>query len=192
LGIIFYKINGGINNSELMTMRRNKLLVLLIMYLTTSAVRADFNSGVVACVMNDYEKCFTIMQSLAETSDHGHAQYFMGVMYQKGQGVNQDFKKASDWYRKASEKAIPQAQYKLGELYFNGQGVPKDYESAYIWFSVGASHTHKLSIDAIKKAKAKLSDDELKEAGKVIATYVKQFGPQEDIDPTKPIKIDNE
>ena len=38
----------------------------------------------------------------------------------------------------------------------------------------------------------KLSDDELKEAGKVIATYVKQFGPQEDIDPTKPIKIDNE
>ena len=173
-------------------MKNIRLLLLFLIYVTSNVVRADFNDGVIAYVMNDYEKAFTMMQSLAETSDHGYAQYYMGIMYSKGQGVNQDYKAASDWFRKASEQAIPQAQYKLGELYFKGRGVPKDYESAYIWFSVGASHTHKLSIDAIQKAKTKLSNDELKEADKVIATYIKRFGPQEGIDPTKPIKIDNE
>ena len=40
--------------------------------------------------------------------------------------------------------------------------------------------------------KEKLSNEELKEADKVIATYIKKYGPQEDIDPTKPIRIDNE
>ena len=46
----------------------------------SNAARADFNDGVIAYVMNDYEKAFTTMQSLAETSDHGYAQYYMGVM----------------------------------------------------------------------------------------------------------------
>ena len=116
----------------------------------------------------------------------------MGMMYLKGQGVEQDYKAASDWFRKASEKNIAQPQYKLGDLYFKGRGVPKDYEYSYIWFSVGASHKHDMSVKAIKKAKEKLSNEELKEADKVIATYIKKYGPQEDIDPTKPIRIDNE
>ena len=125
--------------------------------------------------MADYEKAFKTMQSLAETSDHGYAQYYMGMMYLKGQGVEQDYKAASDWFRKASEKNIAQAQYKLGDLYFKGRGVPKDYEYSYIWFSVGASHKHDMSVKAIKKAKEKLSNEELKEADKVIATYTVSY-----------------
>ena len=173
-------------------MRKIRPLLFLLIYIITTTVRADFNDGVVAYLMADYEKAFTTMQSLAETSDHGYAQYYMGMMYLKGQGVDQDYEAASDWFRKASEKNIPQAQHKLGDLYFKGRGVPKDYEYAYIWYSVGASHKHKLSEKSVKKAKGKLSDEELKEAGKVIVTYVKKYGPSKDIDPTKPIKIENE
>ena len=173
-------------------MRKIRPLLFLLIYTITTTVRADFNDGVVAYLMADYEKAFTTMQSLAETSDHGYAQYYMGMMYLKGQGVDQDYEAASDWFRKASEKNIPQAQHKLGDLYFKGRGVPKDYEYAYIWYSVGASHKHKLSEKSVKKAKGKLSNEELKEAGKVIVTYIKKYGPSKDIDPTKPIKIENE
>jgi len=173
-------------------MKKIYFLIFILISTLTANVRADFNDGVVAYLMADYEKAFTTMQSLAETSDHGYAQYYMGMMYLKGQGVDQNYEAASNWFRKASEKNIPQAQYKLGDLYFKGRGVPKDYEYAYIWFSVGASHEHKLSEKAVKKAKNKLSDEELKEADKVILTYIKKYGPSEDIDPTKPIKIDNE
>jgi len=173
-------------------MKKIRPLLFLFIYTITTTVRADFNDGVVAYLMADYEKAFTTMQSLAETSDHGYAQYYMGMMYLKGQGVDQDYEAASNWFRKASEKNIPQAQYKLGDLYFKGRGVPKDYEYSYIWYSVGASHKHKLSEKSIKKVKDKLSDEELKEADKVIVTYIKKYGPQKDIDPTKPIKIENE
>ncbi len=173
-------------------MKKISPLLILLLTLITSPARADFNDGVVAYLMGDYEKAFTTMQSLAETSDHGYAQYYMGMMYMKGQGVEQDYKNAGKWFRKASEKNIPQAQYKLGDLYFKGRGVPKDYEFAYVWFSVGASHEHKLSMKAINKAKIKLSDEELGEADKLIATYVKKYGPKEDVDPAQPIKIDNE
>tara|TARA_B100000929_G_scaffold290582_1_gene284694 strand:+ start:315 stop:836 length:522 start_codon:yes stop_codon:yes gene_type:complete len=173
-------------------MKKIRPLLFLLIYTVTTAVRADFNDGVVAYLMADYEKAFTTMQSLAETSDHGFAQYYMGMMYLKGQGVDQDYETASNWFRKASEKNIPQAQYKLGDLYFKGRGVPKDYEYAYIWYSVGASHKHELSEKSVKKAKNKLSDEELKEADKVIVTYIKKYGPEKDIDPTKPVKIENE
>ena len=165
---------------------------VLLLSLLTTHVHADFNDGVVTYLMGDYEKSFTTMQSLAETSDHGYAQYYMGMMYMKGQGVEQDYKNASKWFRKASEKAIPQAQYKLGDLYFKGRGVPKDYEFAYVWFSVGASHQHELSLAAINKVKGKLSEEELSEANKLIATYVKKYGPKKDVDPEKGVEIDNE
>jgi TPR repeat protein len=173
-------------------MKKISPLLILLLTIIASPARADFNDGVVAFMMGDYEKAFTTMQSLAETSDHGYAQYYMGMMYMKGQGVEQDYKNASKWFRKASEKSIPQAQYKLGDLYFKGRGVPNDYEYAYVWFSVGASHKHQLSMDAINKAKEKLSEEELGEADKLIAKYVKQYGPKEDIDPNEPIKVDNE
>ena len=68
----------------------------------------------------------------------------------------------------------------------------KSIKYSYIWYSVGASHKHKLSEKSIKKVKDKLSDEELKEADKVIVTYIKKYGPTKDIDPTKPIKIENE
>ena len=173
-------------------MKKISPLFVLLFTLITSPARADFNDGVVSYLMGDYDKAFTTMQSLAETSDHGFAQYYIGMMYMKGQGVEQDYKNASKWFRKASEQNIPQAQYKLGDLYFKGRGVPKDYEYAYVWFNVGASHEHQLSMNAIKKAKAKLSEEELSEADKLIAKYVKKYGPKEDVDPSQPIKIDNE
>lgn len=172
-------------------MKKISPLFILLFTLIAPPVYADFNDGVVAYLTGDYDKSFKTMRSLAETSDHGYAQYYLGMMYMKGQGVEQDYKNASEWFRKASEKSIPQAQYKLGDLYLKGRGVPKDYEFAYIWFSVGATHEHQLSIKAINKAKEKLSNEELSEADKQIASYVKKYGPQEDFDPSQPIKVDN-
>jgi uncharacterized protein len=173
-------------------MKKISPIFILLLTLITSSVHADFNDGVVAYLMGDYDKAFTTMQSLAEASDHAYAQYYIGMMYMQGQGVEQDYKNAGVWFRKASEKNIPQAQHKLGDLYFKGRGVPKDFEYAYIWYSVGASHAHKLSVSSIDKAKKKLSEEELKEADKVIVTYIKKYGPKEDVDPNQPINIDNE
>ncbi|HIF52303.1 MAG TPA: sel1 repeat family protein [Thiotrichaceae bacterium] len=173
-------------------MKKISPLLILLFSLIATPAQADFNAGVIAFASGDYDKAFTTMQSLAETSDHGLAQYYLGMMYKKGQGVEQDYKNAGKWLRKASEKNIPSAQYWLGDLYYKGKGLPKDYEYAYVWYSVGASHKHLLSENAVNKAKKKLSEEELGEADKLITKYIKKYGPKKDVDPNEPIQIDNE
>ncbi len=159
-------------------MQKIRPAIALLLLLTAAAARADFNAGVVAYLQGDYDRAFATMQSLAEAADHGYAQYYLGMMYLKGQGVAGDNKKAGEWFRKAAENAIPQAQYRLGELYFEGRGVPKDYEFAYIWYSIGATHQHKLSVNAIDKARQQLSREERTEADRLIKSYTIKYGPR--------------
>ena len=155
-------------------MKRFLILSFLLLLMSLPA-RADFNDGVVAYLMGDYDTAFNTMISLAKTNETDPLpQYYLGVMYMKGQGVEQDYKEASDWLRKAAENRLPQAQYKLANLYTQGKGVPKDFEFAYIWYRVGASHQHHLSEGALDNARAKLSETEYNEAEKIIADYVQK------------------
>lgn len=170
---------------------KKSIAVLFLCLIASLPLRADFNDGVVAYLMGQYKKAYSTMRSLAESSDHAYAQYYVGMMHLNGQGVEQDYEEAGRWFRKASEQSIPQAQYKLGLLYMNGQGLPQDYEFAYSWFRVGATHGHNKSIQAIAGAREKLSDEELKEAEKLSAEYITKYGPKEET-ANKPIEVKNE
>jgi TPR repeat protein len=61
------------------------------------------------------------------------AQYRLGEMYNKGEGVPQDYKEALKWYRMAAEQGDTEAQYNLGVMYYDGKGVIVDYVEAYKW-----------------------------------------------------------
>jgi hypothetical protein len=67
------------------------------------------------------------------------AQYNLGVSYERGQGVAQDYVQAVYWYRKAAEQGYANAEYNLGGMYRNGQGVPKDYAQAADWWRRAAA-----------------------------------------------------
>jgi TPR repeat protein len=45
------------------------------------------------------------LHPLAEQGDDS-AQYNLGVMYEKGQGVLQDYEESVKWYRKAARKGV--------------------------------------------------------------------------------------
>lgn len=158
----------------------NRILLLSVLVFAVLPVRADFNDGIVAHQMGEYEKAYNIMRSLAEASNHAYAQYYVGMMYLNGQGVEQDYSKAGEWFLKAAENRVPQAQYKLGRLYFDGQGLPRDFERAYAWFRVGAVHNHKLSIDSLEDARNNLSESELEEAEKLSLEFIEKYGPGEE------------
>ena len=154
-------------------------VAIILMLIGIGTARADFNDGVVAYLMGDYEKAYNTMISIAKTDEENAlAQYYLGVMYMKGQGVEQNYEEAGKWLRKASENRLPQAQYKLANLYTLGKGVPKDYEFAFIWYTIGAAHKHELSMAAVDNARAKLSDEEYKEAEKQIPEYLEKYGPK--------------
>jgi hypothetical protein len=60
-------------------------------------------------------------------------------MYDKGQGIPQDYAEAAKWYRKAAEQGVAVAQHNLGFMYDKGEGVPQDYVQAHMWYNLAAS-----------------------------------------------------
>jgi TPR repeat protein len=75
---------------------------------------------------------------LAEKGN-AEAQYNLGVMYAKGEGVPQDYAGAVKWYRLAAEQGYAEAQYNLGVMYGQGRGVPKDQILSFMWTILAAS-----------------------------------------------------
>ncbi|WP_143541464.1 tetratricopeptide repeat protein, partial [Rodentibacter genomosp. 1] len=57
---------------------------------------------------------------------HANAQFNLGLMYEKGRGVKQDYIQAKKWYEKASEQKHAAATTNLGYLYENGYGTRQD------------------------------------------------------------------
>ena len=68
----------------------------------------------------------TEIRRLAEQGDVD-AQFTLGVMYDRGEGVPQDDTEAVRWYRLAADQGHVTAQYNLGFMYDYGEGLPDDY-----------------------------------------------------------------
>ena len=66
------------------------------------------------------------------------AQFFMGVAYENGYGVERNFATAAELYRKAAEQGHPGAQAYLGYCLLSGQGIEKDAKKAVEWFQKAA------------------------------------------------------
>jgi TPR repeat protein len=109
-----------------------KLAISLGLILLT-AFAADFQSGLDAYDKGDFATALKEWRPLAEQGD-ANAQYNLGLLYARGQGVAQDYAQALAWYQKAAEQDVPAAEYNLGVMYANGQGVTANAAEAKKWF----------------------------------------------------------
>ena len=90
----------------------------------------------------------------------------LGILYDYGRGVPQDFKKAVYWYRLSANQGNDLAQRQLGLLYERGDGVQQDYVEAYMRYSLGAANgaTRGATLrDALAK---QMTPDQIAEAHK--------------------------
>jgi TPR repeat protein len=94
---------------------------------------ADFQVGLAAFNRGDFAAALKEWQPLAEQGD-ANSQYNLGLLYARGQGVQQDYQRALAWYQKAAEQGVPAAEYNLGVMYANGQGVAASPAEASKWF----------------------------------------------------------
>ena len=118
---------------------RNTLSVIFVFFSTL--VVADFDKGMTAYNSSDYA---TAIKEFSVAAEQGiaDAQYNLGVMYAKGEGVPEDDSKAVKWYRKAAEQGIADAQFLLGAMYDFGNGVPEDDSKAVKWYRKAAEQGH--------------------------------------------------
>lgn len=77
------------------------------------------------------------------------AQNAIGICYYKGDGVEQDYKKAAEWFWKSAEKGNATGQYNLGYLYDSGKGLEQDYKQALYWYKKAADQGHKSAMNNI-------------------------------------------
>ena len=98
---------------------------------------ADFEKGAAAYVEGDYAIALQEFSALAEQGN-APAQTALGLMYQNGDGVLQDYKEAAKWYRIAAEYGNVLAQHNLGWMYSNGNGVLQDDKQALNWYRKSA------------------------------------------------------
>jgi TPR repeat protein len=97
-------------------------------------------------------------------------------MYAGGQGVEQSYSEAAQWYQKAAEQGVSEAQYRLGNLYKNGEGVPQDAETAYGWYRVAAHLGNSKSAAAVKDVSGLLSEEEMTGAAKLSEELIAKYG----------------
>jgi soluble lytic murein transglycosylase-like protein len=76
-----------------------------------------------------------------------------GARYERGDGVEQDVRKALQLYCKAAAKGEPRAAVQLGQLYAFGRGVYRDPELAAAWFHVAARKQDPAALNMLKVLK---------------------------------------
>ena len=101
---------------------------------TTDALQ----SGLAAYEAGDFLAALEYWRPLAEAGST-EAQYYLGVMYARGEGLPQDPEIAINWYRKAASLGHDKAQYNLGLAFLQGRGAERDATEAAKWISKSAA-----------------------------------------------------
>lgn len=145
-----------------------KIIVSMMLLVLAEPVYADeFKNGMQAYKNNDFTTALKFFKPLAKKGDP-MAQYQLGLMYGKGEGVPEDFKEAVKWSRLSAEQGYDKGQYNLGVHYSRGWGVPQDNIKALEWWTLAADqgniysqydlaelyhYGHGISIDLVKAHK---------------------------------------
>ena len=111
---------------------------LLLIVTRVIAQVSDYEKANLAFNRGDYKTSYNLIRPLAKKG-FAQAQYSLGIMYEKGKGVDLNLKKAKKWFQLAAQQGISKAQYKLGLIYRNGQGVEKNYSKAIKWWELAAN-----------------------------------------------------
>ncbi len=107
-------------------------IVIMIGAMSAAPVLADYEDGVAAHERGQYATALKEFLPLAEQG-HAAAQYYLGFMYEQGDGVEQDYVESARWYTRAAEQGDGLSQMSLSFLYFYGEGVALDLVEALKW-----------------------------------------------------------
>lgn len=122
------------------------LLLQLSLLVCSVPIFADYQSGLEAYGSGDYATALSEWKAVAreeperdDLATYREALYAIGMMYWKGEGVEQDYAVSAVWLKQAADINHPGAQTKLGYLYVQGEGVPQNYQEAVRWFQRAAA-----------------------------------------------------
>lgn len=135
---------------------------------------AGHDLGETAYSAGDFDTAAREFQSLAQAGD-AVGQYYLGLLYEEGQGLPQDYEQAVHWYKKAVAQGNVDASYALGQLFSKGKHVPRDLTRAYLWFDLAANapHPHRLAKEARARVAKQMNAEETARAASLQGLWQK-------------------
>ena len=101
---------------------------------------------------------------LAATQGNSRAQSNLGLLYDEGNIVPQDYLEAAKWYRLAAANDNSVAQVNLGVMYAEGKGVYRDYVRAYMWFSIAKGSRNASALQGLDYMAGRMTKKQISEA----------------------------
>lgn len=142
---------------------RAPILMLTLLTLFAMETRADFDAGMYSYSMGNYDDA---AREFRDCADRGEVQgeYYIGLLYEEGQGVPKDYQIAFNWYAKAANQGDVDAAFALGRMYSQGLGVDQDRARAYVWYGRAARGGHYLGKQEQEKCASRMAPEQLKAA----------------------------
>lgn len=134
LGILYYNGRGV----EKDTVKAQEIFDAVI---EADCVEGYYGSGRIAYDNEDYDTALECWNKVLEGDEQlyiADAMRNIGNLYYFGQGVEQDYAQAKEWWEKAAELGDAAAMSNVGVLYEYGEGVEYDYTQAVEWYEKGA------------------------------------------------------
>ena len=116
-------------NRVVRLLRATPTVLFLLCFVAGTAVAGPFEDALAAHKRGDFATALRLFRPLANQGN-ANAQFNLGLIFEQGQGVPQDYVEAAKWYRLAADQGDAYAQTNLGFLYEKGQGVPQNYAEA--------------------------------------------------------------
>ena len=119
------------------------VLTLVWFGLISNSYASNFQRGLEAYSKGDYIAAHRVWYTLAAEGD-ARAQFWLGVMYDDGVGVEKDDQEALYWYNSSAEEGYHKAQNAMGLMYVKGKNVLQDYKEAARLFRLSSAQGNAL------------------------------------------------
>ena len=131
------------------------------------ALVTQYQEAIDAYKRKDYKTAYQLILPLAKKG-YSKAQYSLGMMYEKGKGVNKDSDRAKKWFQYAADQGLAKAQKKLNS---NQEGNPKTLDQNSIKLNTKNLENGLNALNKQNYATAHKLFLELAEQGNVDAQY---------------------
>jgi tetratricopeptide (TPR) repeat protein len=114
------------------TPMRIPAFILASALIASPAGAATFGDAIAHYSLQQYDKALAEWRELAQTGD-APSEYYLGLLYETGRGVNENIDTAISWYEKAAAAGHAEAAYRLARLARQGGHLTADAQQILGW-----------------------------------------------------------
>ena len=124
------------------------LIFITLSFLTACTGNIDSeseNKGIQHYKNGEYQKAIPLLEK-AEDGGSSSAAFYLGEIFRKGEGVNQDFGRSCTHYIKSAKGGNNNAYLLAGSCFVMGKGVKQDFAEALKWFKKASDESEKTDL----------------------------------------------